>query len=114
VQKDIVPLDHTQTHHNQSDSSVREIGKSQTDPYLTRHNIHKVPTPPAGFEPAFPESERPLAYAPDHAPTRIDLLLIMKFGMGGIKSRSRISYIVTRHYFSPSLLYVELLRYLQV
>ena len=49
----------------------------QPDPeilYLTAHNTHKRQTsmPPAGLEPAIPESEKPKTHALDRAATGID------------------------------------------
>jgi hypothetical protein len=59
------PLDEGSPHHS--------------DLYLTTHNIHKrqTPIPPAGFEPAIPESERPQTHALYPAATGIDFKINM-------------------------------------
>jgi hypothetical protein len=54
-------------------TSLDKWSARRRDLYMTTHNTHKRQTtmPPAGVEPAIPESERPQTHAWDRAATGI-------------------------------------------
>jgi len=60
--------DHTKKHHL-CRTPLDKWSARRRDLYVTTHNTHKTQTsiPVAGFEPAFPASERPHTYALDRA-----------------------------------------------
>jgi hypothetical protein len=65
--------DHTQTHTTLGRTPLDVWSARRRDLYLTAHNTHKkqTSTPPTGFEPAIPASERPQTHALDRAATAI-------------------------------------------
>ena len=60
-----VSLSHSDTPHSVGLFWTSDQPDAETTHYLTRHTTHKRQTsmPPAGFEPAFPASERPQTHA---------------------------------------------------
>jgi len=67
-----VPRSHTETPHSVGLlwTSDEPIGRPIHD--SAQHSQETESVPPAGFEPAIPESERPQSHASERATTRID------------------------------------------
>jgi hypothetical protein len=70
---------HTQTHDTWW-TPLWEWSFRRRDLYLTTHNTHKTDiqssSPPAGFKPAIPASERPQTHALGHAATGIGVQIL--------------------------------------
>jgi hypothetical protein len=67
------------THNTTGRNPKGEWSARRTDLYMTTHNSHKrqTSTPPAGFEPTIPASERPQTQALDCAATGISTARVL-------------------------------------
>ena len=74
-------LDHTQRRTTVGRTPLDEWSARRRDLYLTTHNTNnsQTPTPPAGFQPPFPASERPQTRALDRATTGTGVCVYYKY-----------------------------------